>query len=186
MGLSAFRIRNGSIMSLLVMGDLLGEFGDEDQSASTDVLGSVDTQNPRSPPPSALDAMLGGSDDDDLFSAPAPEPVVAADQPPSALITWQHQKDEELREKDARDTQAAEARKAEAKESLDKFNKQLAEAQDKRAIHNRELDSQKKADLDADSGNQWEKVVKFVDFNRSDLHERDVSKFKTLLLQLKH
>jgi hypothetical protein len=40
--------------------------------------------------------------------------------------------------------------------------------------------------LQANVGNQWEKVVGFIDFNRSDLHERDVAKFKTLLLQLKH
>jgi hypothetical protein len=159
------------------MGDLLGDFGD-------------DSQVPRTDPPtqsgSALDAMLGGSDDEDLFAPPAPLQEAAPAQAPSALIAWQRQKDEELREKDNQDAEKSEALKNQARDSLTKFNNTVSEAQGNRATHNRELDEQKRADLEGVAGNQWEKVVKFVDFNRSDLHEKDVSKFKTLLLQLKH
>jgi hypothetical protein len=171
------------------MDDLLGGVTDEAQTP-TDANNLFDTSDPISGPPgqasSGLDGMLAGSDDDDLFGgqAPAPEPV--SSQPASALIQWQHAKDAELREQDARDAQAADELKAKARASLDTFTKTIADSQEKRRVHNAELDSQKVADLQASSGNQWEKTVKFIDFNRSDLHERDVAKFKTLLLQLKH
>ena len=35
------------------------------------------------------------------------------------------------------------------------------------------------------SDNKWEGVAGYIDFNRSDLHEKDVSRMKSLLLQLK-
>jgi hypothetical protein len=171
------------------MGDLLGEFGD-DADAPTDVPGLLDAPPAVSEPPagagSSLDGMLAGSDDDDLFGAQPPAPEPAAAQPTSALVQWQRAKDTELQEKDARDDAASGELKAKARDALTAFNKTIAEGQEKRRVHNAELDAEKTADLQANFGNQWEKVVKFIDFNRSDLHERDVAKFKTLLLQLKH
>jgi hypothetical protein len=170
------------------MGDLLADFSDEPQNP-TDDNGLLDTSNPFSEPPvqggSGLDGMLAGSDDD-LFTAQAPSSTPGPSQPASALVHWQHEKDAALRDLDARDAQAADELKAKARASLDAFNTTVADSQGKRRVSNAELDTQKIADLQANFGNQWEKVVRFVDFNRSDLHERDVSKFKTLLLQLKH
>jgi hypothetical protein len=172
------------------MDDLLGNLGDgqpDDEGQSGDVLGSLSGSNPPSQPGSALDSMLADQDDDDLFSAPAAPPEQpSSSQPPSALIAWQREKDAELQGKDAEEAAKADGLKAEARSAADNFVKTIADAQHKRAVHNKELDDQKKADLESQAGTQWEKVVKFIDFNRSDLHERDVAKFKSLLLQLKH
>jgi uncharacterized protein with von Willebrand factor type A (vWA) domain len=160
------------------MEDLLGAPGGDDIN---DVV-SADTVKS-----SGLDGMLAGSDDDDLFGGPpaaVPPPEQSA-APQSALIAWEREKQIELREKDAQDEARSADLKAAAGSSLKDYLAKLSEAQEKRAVHNRELDDQKMADLEA-TGNQWEKVVKFIDFNRSDLHQRDISKMKTLLLQLKH
>jgi hypothetical protein len=129
--------------------------------------------------------MLADPEDDDLFSPPAPAATEPPDQP-SALVAWQRQKDSELSDRDAVDSQNADDLKSQARALADSFFKTIAEAQEKRGVHNKELDDQKKADLESEAGTQWERVVKFIDFNRSDLHERDVAKFKSLLLQLKH
>jgi hypothetical protein len=131
--------------------------------------------------------MLADGDDDDLFSGTPSQPVqTLPDQPQSALIAWQRAKDSELQEKDAQESQQSDSLKAQARTAADNFFKTIAESQEKRRVHNNELDAQKKADLESQTGNQWERVVKFIDFNRSDLHEREVGKFKSLLLQLKH
>jgi hypothetical protein len=131
--------------------------------------------------------MLADQDDDDLFSAPAPQSGSAASlQPASALVAWQREKDEELRAKDQEEAAKADELKATARSTADNFSKTVAEAQQKRAVHNHELDEQKIADIASQTGTQWERVVKLIDFNRSDLHTRDVAKFKSLLLQLKH
>jgi hypothetical protein len=133
--------------------------------------------------------------DGSSFAAPAQsasqpiaaQPVIPEPAPSqtAALVAWQEQKNVELREKDAGESEANDALRATAGQSARDFLTTISASQEKRAVHNRELDEQKKADLNA-TGNTWEKVVKFIDFNRSDLHERDVSKMKTLLLQLKH
>ena len=73
-----------------------------------------------------------------------------------------------------------------ARETLDNFNKTLKESQESRAKHNLEIDEQFIQDRDSTSTKPWERVVSFIDFNRSDLHERDVQRMKSLLLQLKH
>jgi hypothetical protein len=169
------------------MGDLLGDFDDLQPPPQDPGAIPAEISNPISQPSSGLDMMLADQDDDDIFSPPAP----AADQPPpgqpeSALIAWKRQKDSELRDKDAVESQSADDIKAQARALAEYFFKTIAEAQEKRRVHNHELDEQKKADLESQAGTQWEKVVKFIDFNRSDLHERDVAKFKSLLLQLKH
>jgi hypothetical protein len=123
------------------MADLLGEFGDGEQTP-TDITGLARVLNPTSPPPvqagSSLDDMLGGSDDEDLFAAQTPPPQPASTQPASALIEWQRAKDVELQEKDGRETQNADEIKAKARASLDAFNKTIAEGQEKRRVHNAE------------------------------------------------
>jgi hypothetical protein len=168
------------------MGDLLDDFATQDDAlGQTDSLGLLGSSNPPQAD-SSLDGMLGDADDDDLFGGAPPQPAPVSSQPPSALIAWQRAKDAELQEKDGQEAQVADDLKGTARASLDTFTKTIADAQEKRRVHNAELDVQKKADLESQSGNQWERVVKFVDFNRSDLHERDIAKFKTLLLQLKH
>ena len=73
-----------------------------------------------------------------------------------------------------------------SRNSLDSFNKKIAEAQEKRGKDNLAVDEQTFASLKETPQNKWERVVKYIDFNRSDLHEKDVSKMKSLLLQLKH
>jgi hypothetical protein len=173
-------------MSLFPMEDLLTG-GDQGHQGTGDILDPFPNQNPTTQPGSALDSMLADPDDDDLFSPPAPQAQQSLpDQPVSALVAWQREKDGELQAKDAADAAKADEIKAQARASADTFFKTLEDSQQKRALHNKELDEQKLADLASQTGTQWEKVVKLIDFNRSDLHERDVAKFKSLLLQLKH
>jgi hypothetical protein len=171
------------------MDDLLGALdgGQPEGDEPGDILDPLSGQNPAAQSGSALDSMLAAGDDDDLFSPPAPEPAQpSADQPPSALIAWQREKDAELGTKDSEESARSDELKAQARSAADNFLKTVADSQQKRALHNKELDEQKTADLASQAGTQWEKVVKLIDFNRSDLHERDVAKFKSLLLQLKH
>jgi hypothetical protein len=124
--------------------------------------------------------------DDILFASQAPTPHPVSSEPTAALRAWQRTKDAELQEQDARDSQAADELKAKARASLDAFNKTIAESQEKQRVHNAELAAQKTADAEVMGGNQWERVVNFIDFRRSDLHQVDVAKFQTLLLQLRH
>lgn len=142
-----------------------------------------------------LDGMLAaGSDDEDLFgqaAAPAASSAAAAAAPvdtpaSSALIEWERAKQAELAELDKKNEDADAKLREAARDKLDQFNKTIREAQEKREQHNKEIDQQTVAAQKSGSENKWETVVGYIDFNRSDLHERDVSRMKTLLLQLKH
>ena len=141
----------------------------------------------------ALDGMLAaGSDDEDLFGQPAAPAAAAATAAPvdvpvsSAVQDWERAKQAELAELDKKNAEADDKLREAAREKLDQFNKTIREAQEKREQHNKELDQQTVAAQKSGSQNKWETVVGYIDFNRSDLHERDVSRMKTLLLQLKH
>ncbi|KAH0794923.1 Clathrin light chain [Histomonas meleagridis] len=132
-----------------------------------------------------VDDMLAGSDDDDLF-AQTPEPQQPQEEEKSsALVEWEKEKQIEIQQLDAKNDAADEEMKNKAKEILANYHSKLSEAQEKRAKNNLEVDQQFMSDLENEPSNKWEKVVSFIDFNRSDLHQRDVSKMKTLLLQLK-
>jgi hypothetical protein len=139
------------------------------------------------PPPAAdqagLDAMLAGPDDDDLFDGPAD--VAPVPETPSALVAWEREKRAELDEKDAADGASADAIRSAAAQTLNDWFEKLHSGQAKRAQHNKEADAAKIEDLNQDVPNRWEKVVKLIDFTRSDLHVRDVARMKSLLLQLK-
>ena len=140
----------------------------------------------------ALDGMLAaGSDDEELFGAAAPAAEPAAGAAPvapasSAVQEWERTKQAEIAELDKKNDEADAKLRDQAREKLDQFNKTIREAQEKREQHNKELDQQTVAAQKSGSQNKWETVVGYIDFNRSDLHERDVSRMKTLLLQLKH
>lgn len=154
-------------------------FGGNNQTTSNDGLFGV----PASQGSNNVDDMLAGSDDDDLF-AQAVQPQ--EQETPSALVEWEKQKQIEIQNIDAKNQQDDEELNKKASEAITKFNDNLHEAQEKRAKHNLELDQQFFSDMDSNPENQWEKVVSYIDFNRSDLHQKDISKMKSLLLQLKH
>ena len=162
----------------------------EDMLASgqnDDLFGSEETPQEQQNSTTGLDGMLAGSDnDDDLFGASAPAPAPAAEAPQSsALNDWERTKREEIAELDRKNDEADAELKNQAREKLDKFNETLRKAQESREQHNKELEEQFLAEQKSEA-KSWEKVVGYIDFNRTDLHERDVSKMKTLLLQLKH
>ncbi|OHT14195.1 clathrin light chain A-like protein [Tritrichomonas foetus] len=168
------------------MDDMLAGSNNDD----LDLFGEEAAPVPSQEQNEGIDAMLADNDDDDLFSAPQGAPEGQESQPEaetsSALIRWQQEKDGQLRELDANESTQNQEMQSKAKESLDRYYKNLAESQENRAKLNRETDEQSIADRDSTTTQSWEKVVKFIDFNRSDLHERDVSRMKSLLLQLKH
>ncbi|OHS97404.1 hypothetical protein TRFO_36354 [Tritrichomonas foetus] len=146
-------------------------------------------QNTNAPPPqqqSNLDDMLANDDDDDLFANNNSTNAPAEPEQPSALTAWEAKKREELAQLDAGEAKQNDTLRDEAKVALDKHFATLRNAQELRAKHNLEVDQQTIADLESTINNKWEKTVSYIDFNRSDLHERDVSRMKSLLLQLKH
>lgn len=135
--------------------------------------------------------MMAKSDEDDLFGGS--EPVAAAEptmmgfaQEESALMQWENAKKQQIAEIDSADAEKDAALREEGRAASDNFYNKLQEAQEKRAQHNKEVDAQKIMSQESTSENQWEKVVEYIDFNRTDLHEKDVSRMKSLLLQLKH
>ena len=139
-----------------------------------------------------IDSMLAGSDDDDLFSPPQQQQQQSHDEEeplnsgPTALDKWRDEKQNELRELDQKESQQNSELAKEAREKLDNFYKTLKESQESRAKHNLEVDQEFIQDRDSTTTKPWERVVSFIDFNRSDLHERDIQRMKSLLLQLKH
>ena len=157
--------------------------------------GSLQGSQQGSQPTSQLDDMLANDDDDDdLFTSNNninnSTNSFNANQPtepeqPSALIEWKAKKNEELAKLDAEEQQKNEEIRTQAKTTLDNYYVKLHDSQEKREKHNKEVDEQTVADQQ-NNDNKWEKTVSYIDFNRSDLHERDVSRMKSLLLQLKH
>lgn len=168
------------------MDDMLGSGSDNEG------LFDAPAQETAPAPSGGIDGMLAaGSDDEDLFGQPAAAPAAAAATPAepamsSALQEWERAKHAELAELDRKNDEADTQLRDQAREKLEQFNKTIREAQAKQEQHNKEVDEQTVAAQKNGSENKWETVVGYIDFNRSDLHERDVSRMKTLLLQLKH
>lgn len=166
------------------MDEMLAPDGSEDLFGETNV--SVEDQPDVVEAGGDLDAMLANDDNDDLFANEVPPPAQQPEISSSALIEWERTKSDEISEMDNASSQADNELRQKASESLNKFHQTLTEAQQNRAKHNKEVDEQTIADIEATGVQKWERVVSFIDFNRSDLHTRDVSKMKSLLLQLKH
>ena len=120
---------------------------------------------------------------DDIY---AQGPAQVEPEAVSALVEWQKEKDEEIAKNDQDEQEAATKMKAKASEELAAYNAKIEEAQTNRAAHNKSVDEETMAALNGESDNKWERVVSYIDFNRNELHEKDVSRMKSLLLQLKH
>ena len=149
-------------------------------NGSTDILAQPDGNQ-------AADDIFGapqGGAEDDIYAQGPTEP--AEPERVSALVEWQEKKNQEIAVIDQQETEEIAKMRSKASEELAAFNKKIDEAQAKRAKHNQSVDEETKASLEENPENKWERVVKYIDFNRSELHEKDVSKMKSLLLQLKH
>jgi hypothetical protein len=136
-------------------------------------------------PDGTVNGMLCDDSDEDLFGS---EQVAASKPPPvssSAILAWEEGKRREIESKDREESEVAEKLKGEASSALKTFHEKLSVAQSNRAKHNRELDAQKIAEQKKVPDNRWERVVEQIDFSRADLHVKDVSKMRSLLLQLK-
>ena len=161
--------------------------GSQDQTAqipsgngSTDIFGQPESNQDAD---DIFGAPQGGAEDDIYAQGPS-EP--AEPERVSALVEWQEKKNQEIAVIDQQETEEIAKMRSKASEELEAFNKKIDEAQAKRAKHNQSVDEETKASLEENPENKWERVVKYIDFNRSELHEKDVSKMKSLLLQLKH
>ncbi|EAY18688.1 hypothetical protein TVAG_062930 [Trichomonas vaginalis G3] len=122
--------------------------------------------------------------EDDIYAAynePAAEPEKV-----SALVEWQEKKNVEIAQIDSKEEEDIQKMKQKANDDLAAYYKKLEEGQESRKKHNLDVDKETIASLEEKHDNQWEGVVSFIDFNRADLHVKDVSRMKTLLLQLKH
>jgi hypothetical protein len=132
-----------------------------------------------------VEAMLGGSDDDDPYSAPAAAPA-APPAPASALAAWGREIQLEIAKRDAGDQEFAGQLRESARGRLDEHYALLRAEQEKRAKLNQENEIAKLEELDRDTKNPWEKVGLLIDTQRTDLHVRDVSRMSSLLRKLKH
>jgi hypothetical protein len=130
--------------------------------------------------------MLAGSDEDELFGEVPQQQEVHAPVTSSAILEWEREKRQEIDARDRSEAEYVEEMKAKAKKGLAAHLALISENQTKAAKHNIEVDKQTLLDQGTKPDNSWERVVKYIDFNRSDLHQRDVGKMKSLLLQLKH
>ena len=129
-----------------------------------------------------LEGMLAGSDDEGLFGAQEQsQPQQATES--SAMAQWEAEKREELKRMDETEEKANEELKKKVRDESEKFTATLRDAQEKREKQNKEIDDETLQKNGSD--NKWEGVAGYIDFNRSDLHEKDVSRMKSLLLQLK-
>ena len=131
-----------------------------------------------------LEGMLAGSDDAALFGAQE-ESQPQQETGSSAMAQWEAEKREELKRMDETEEKANEELKKKVRDESEKFTATLRDAQEKREKQNKEIDEETAAEQKNGSENKWEGVAGYIDFNRSDLHERDVSRMKSLLLQLK-
>ena len=130
--------------------------------------------------------IFGGSQNnaDDIYAGGPAEPAVPERE--SALVEWQRQKDQEISVIDEKEAKEIAEMKEKASKELAAYNKKVQEAQENRAKHNLSVDQETIASLNSTPENKWERVVSYIDLNRTDLHEKDVSRMKSLLLQLKH
>jgi hypothetical protein len=168
------------------MTDLLGDF--DDGPSPTDF-----PDGPRAPfsgdQSANADSMLGDLGDDDGFF-PAPVDTASASAfaasagPPSALIEWQRQKAQNIAEKDEQDEALSKELAANAQTARAVYFETIRTQQEKRARANDEADRVLIADLEV-SGNPWQKVGKLINLQVAPVRRTDVSRFKTLLIQLK-
>ena len=153
-----------------------------DQPANTD--NQVTDLGFGSAPASGGDQMLAGDDDDEELYQQAPAPAAAAE--PTPISKWNEEKQAQIAIQDQKEREDMENLKNQSSSDLQAFNNKVDELQKKRAVQNKELDEQFIRSQEDETIQPWERVVNQIDFNRTDLHEKDVSKMKTLLLQLKN
>ena len=168
--------------------NMLGGDQDDDDLFGQDHPPAAAQPAPESSPVGGnLDDMLtNDNDDDDLFGGAPQQSFQQSqdqhhnDQPEAsaALQQWEAKKKEEIAQLDQKEEKENEALRDEARDKLEKHLATLRNSQEMRAKQNREADQQKMADLESTVSNKWEKTVAYIDFNRGDLHERDVSRMK--------
>lgn len=120
----------------------------------------------------------------DLYSSPPPPEVTETQN--VAVKQWETTKNQELAAKDKEESEKYDKMVSKASTDLAQYKKKITESQEVRAQHNKEIEDQNTEVTQSKPENKWEEVVSFIDFNRSDLHKKDVSRMKSLLLQLKH
>ena len=128
---------------------------------------------------------LKSDDENELFNTPDPVQVPENNEP-TPISKWTQEKQAELAIQEQKENEDKNSLQAQASSYLATFLQNVDAAQSKRATHNQELDEQFIKSQEDSTVQPWEKVVNQIDFNRTDLHEKDVSKMKDLLLHLKN
>jgi hypothetical protein len=103
-----------------------------------------------------------------------------------ALTDWKRQKDADLSEKDSEDEELAKKLRGEAQTRVEEYFQTLRTEQDKRSKANAEAEATKVGKLEEEGRNPWEKVGQLLDFTRTNSHEKDITKFRRLLIELKN
>eukprot|EP00941_MAST-03F_sp_MAST-3F-sp1_P002383 g2383.t1 len=119
-------------------------------------------------------------------NVPEPEPEPVVPEVASAMVEWRQKWRKMCEEKDEMDRKAKEKRQADAREALQKFYEQRESHKEKMHANNRaeESDLMNKQAAEKESGNPWERIVSLID-TKEDA-EKDVSRMKEMMIQLKH
>lgn len=128
-------------------------------------------------------APIGGGDVSEIKPAEKVEP-----KGPSALDEWRRQRRILIESEDQKEVSETEKMRAAAAKQLEDKKAEIKQMQEDAKKRNLEEDKETMAMLDNKAGNQWENVAKHAELEkeRSDLHQRDVTRMRALLFNLKH
>ncbi|RNA26717.1 clathrin light chain B-like isoform X2 [Brachionus plicatilis] len=120
----------------------------------------------------------------DLYSA-----ISTADKlinEPEKVKLWRDEQKKRLEVKDAEEEKKKNEWKEAAKKELDEWYKNRQDQLEKKHADNKTAESDLLTPEETEKGKEWEKLGKLCDFNpKNNKNNRDVSRFRSILLQLK-
>jgi len=141
-------------------------------------------------------APAAGSEGDilDSYATPVAEEVNGDDSPPESEVAptqktllWREEQLKKIAEKDKNEEAKLEEWRNTAKRELEEWYARQAEQVEKHKKNNRVAEAEFVKERDETTpGNEWERISRLCDFNpKNNKNTKDVSKLRSLLLQLK-
>lgn len=133
-------------------------------------------------PETAAEPMTNGIADD-VTSAAVETPAVET----TMMVEWREERTRQIVEKDKNEEKELAEWKETAKRELEEWQARQAEQLEKHKKNNRVAEAEFVKERDETTpGNEWERISRLCDFNpKSNKNTKDVSKLRSLLLQLK-
>jgi len=120
-------------------------------------------------------------------ATPTPPPNFQREEPAKIKI-WREQQKDRLEKKDAQEEKEKQKWREQAKRELEEWSKNRNEQVEKAIKNNVVVEKEFIRERDADQpGQEWERITRLCEFNpKSAKNSKDVSRFRTLLVQLKN